>query len=51
MYKGLLLSPQCEASVCPATHMSLLILGIVVAFLVAHLEFNEEALHSEERLV
>ena len=31
--------------------MSLLILGIVVVFVVAHLEFHEEALHRRERLV
>jgi hypothetical protein len=31
--------------------MSLLILGIVVVFVVVHLESQEEALHREERLV
>ena len=35
----------------PAAHLLLLILGIVVVFVVVHLEFHEEALHREERLV
>lgn len=35
----------------PVTHISLLILGIVIVFVIIHLEFHEEALHREERLV
>jgi len=35
----------------PATHISLLILGIVIVFVVVHLEFHEETLHREKRLV
>ena len=35
----------------PTTHISLLILGIVIVFVVVHLEFHEEALHREKRLV
>jgi hypothetical protein len=35
----------------PDTHISLLILGIVVVFIIIHLVFHEEALHRKERLV